>query len=87
MNVSARIKVFEVRRVILEVQNRPQEAPREDKKQQRKRKKQKRPNNKHQEAKRRSKNNVFDLKKLVPQSPGGMRRAAGEDYRRGMNRI
>ena len=57
------------------------------KKQQRKRKKQKRPNNKHQEAKRRPKNNVFDLKKLVPQSPGGMRRAAGEDYRRGMNRI
>ena len=32
MNVSARIKVFEVRRVILEVQNRPQQAPRDDKK-------------------------------------------------------
>ena len=87
MSVWGEITVFEIRRVILEVQNRPQEAPREDKKQQRKRKKQKRPNNKHQEAKRRSKNSVFDLKKIVPQSPGGMRRAAGEDYRRGMNRI
>ena len=61
----------------MEVQNRPQDAPREDKKQQRKRKKQKRPNNKHQEAKKSSKNKVSDLKKMVPQSPGGMRRAAG----------
>ena len=33
MNVLARIEVFEVRRVILEVQNRPREAPRENKKQ------------------------------------------------------
>ena len=33
MNVSAKIKVFEVRRVILGVENRPQEAPRDDKKQ------------------------------------------------------
>jgi len=33
MNVSAKINVFEVRRVILGVQNRPQEAPKEDKKQ------------------------------------------------------
>ena len=32
-NVSARITVFEVPKVILEVQNRPQEAPRENKKQ------------------------------------------------------
>ena len=32
-NVSARIKVFEVRKVILEVPNRPQEAPRENNKQ------------------------------------------------------
>ena len=30
MNVSARIKVFEVRRVILEVQNRPQEMKNND---------------------------------------------------------
>ena len=33
MNVLTKIKVFEVRRVILGVQNRPQEAPREDKQQ------------------------------------------------------
>ena len=32
MNVSAKINVFEVRKVILGAQNRPQEAPREDKK-------------------------------------------------------
>ena len=32
MNVLAKIKVFEVRKVILGAQNRPQEAPREDKK-------------------------------------------------------
>ena len=31
MNVSAKTKVFEVLKVILEVQNRPKEAPREDK--------------------------------------------------------
>ena len=37
MNVSAKLNVFEVRRVILGVQNRPQEAPREDKKQLRRR--------------------------------------------------
>ena len=67
----------------MEVQNRPQEAPREDKKQQRKRKKQKRPKNKHPEAKKSSKNNVFDLKRIVTQWPGGMRGAAGEEYRRG----
>ena len=75
MTVSARIKVFEVRRVILEVQNRPQEAPREDKKQQRKRKKQKRPKNKHPEANKSSKNNAFDFKQIVTQWPGGMRGA------------
>ena len=48
-----------------------------------KKKKQKRRKNKHQEANRRSKNNVFDVKRIVAQWPGGMRGAAGEDYRRG----
>ena len=49
--------------------------------------KQKRPKNKHREANKSSKNNVFDFKRKVTQWPGGMRKAAGEDYRRGMNRI
>ena len=84
--VSAEIHFFEVPKVIFGGQNRPQEAPRGDKKQQRKKQKQKRPKNKHRDANKSSKNNVFDLKRKVTQS-GGIRGAAGEDYRRGMNRI
>ena len=62
-------------------QNRPQELREEIKNSNEKKKKQKRRKNKHQEANRRSKNNVFDLKRIVVQWPGGMRGVARRNAR------